>query len=252
MCGSGPLWEPSSPLAGAACQAVGDVLLRLNARCSLCQTFCVRADQAGSFITVWEPESWRRPQTRLTSWTATHATSSPHSTAAAHVQPSPTPGSNTVPHRLHSSQKTLCRAGSHPAPIRPHGHCADRVRCRKRWHPARWHQWLSLSQQSTSVSRDPDSSLPFHDGCQQSARQAEEATVEFRQARQRHPGIESAIHALQSGNGLARCRDYSSPGYARYVALGMMGQYLGTGQAPAGSRVSRVRCRPHAAGEQAA
>ena len=34
--------------------------------------------------------------------------------------------------------------------------------------------------------------------------QQEDATVEFRQARQRHPGMESAIGALQAGNGQER------------------------------------------------
>lgn len=34
------------------------------------------AHHCGSFITVWEPECWRLPQTPLVSWTATLATSS--------------------------------------------------------------------------------------------------------------------------------------------------------------------------------
>jgi IS5 family transposase len=57
-------------------------------------------------------------------------------------------------------------------------------------------------------------------------RQQEEATVEFRQARQSHPGIESAIGALQSGNGQERCRDQSKLGYDRYVGLGILGRNL--------------------------
>ena len=60
----------------------------------------------------------------------------------------------------------------------------------------------------------------------QAARQEEQATVEFRESRQRHPGIESAIGGLQSGNGLARCRDHSSVGYNRYVGLGVLGRNL--------------------------
>jgi IS5 family transposase len=56
--------------------------------------------------------------------------------------------------------------------------------------------------------------------------QEEEATVEFRQARQNHPGIESAIGALQAGNGQERCRDKSKLGYERYVALGVLGRNL--------------------------
>ena len=60
----------------------------------------------------------------------------------------------------------------------------------------------------------------------QSARQQHEATVEFRRARRRHPGIESAIGALQSGNGLERCRDRTFGGYCRYVGLGILGRNL--------------------------
>jgi transposase, IS5 family len=60
----------------------------------------------------------------------------------------------------------------------------------------------------------------------QAERQEQEATVEFRRARQRHPGIESAIGALQSGNGLARCRDRTFGGYCRYVGLGVLGRNL--------------------------
>jgi IS5 family transposase len=57
-------------------------------------------------------------------------------------------------------------------------------------------------------------------------KQQEEATVEFRQARQSHPGVESAIGALQSGNGQERCRDKSKLGYERYVGLGILGRNL--------------------------
>jgi IS5 family transposase len=57
-------------------------------------------------------------------------------------------------------------------------------------------------------------------------KQEEEATVEFRQARQSHPGIESAIGALQAGNGQERCRDASKLGYERYVGLGILGRNL--------------------------
>jgi len=56
--------------------------------------------------------------------------------------------------------------------------------------------------------------------------QQEEATVEFRQARQSHAGIESAIGALQAGNGQERCRDKSKLGYERYVGLGILGRNL--------------------------
>ncbi len=57
-------------------------------------------------------------------------------------------------------------------------------------------------------------------------RQARQASVEFRQARQRHSGIESVIGALQSGNGLARSRDRTEPGFERYLGLGVLGRNL--------------------------
>jgi len=65
-------------------------------------------------------------------------------------------------------------------------------------------------------------------GSKQSAQQEAEATVKFRAARRRHPGIESAIGALQSGNGLQRCRDETEMGLDRYVALGILGRNLHT------------------------
>jgi IS5 family transposase len=63
-------------------------------------------------------------------------------------------------------------------------------------------------------------------GANQAQVQAAEATVEFRQARQSHPGIESAINALQSGNGLGRCRDRSERGFRRYLQLAVLGRNL--------------------------
>jgi hypothetical protein len=56
--------------------------------------------------------------------------------------------------------------------------------------------------------------------------QQEEGSVEFRKGRQNHPGVESAINGLQSGNGQECCRDRSEPGYERYVALGVLGRNL--------------------------
>ena len=63
-------------------------------------------------------------------------------------------------------------------------------------------------------------------GAKQAAEQELAATVSFRTARQRHPGVESAIGALQAGNGLKRCRDRSDIGLQRYVALGILGRNL--------------------------
>jgi len=63
-------------------------------------------------------------------------------------------------------------------------------------------------------------------GVKQAAIQASQATVEFRQSQRKHSGIESMIGALQSGNGLARCRDHSSIGYERYIGLGVLGRNI--------------------------
>lgn len=63
-------------------------------------------------------------------------------------------------------------------------------------------------------------------GSESGRKQQQEASVEFRQARQNHPGVESAIGALQAGNGLERCRDRSRRGYERYVGLGILGRNL--------------------------
>lgn len=73
------------------------------------------------------------------------------------------------------------------------------------------------------IVKDPCLPMP---GVKQAAEQAGEASVEFREARRRHPGIESAIHALQAGNGLARCRDRTEPGFKRYIGLGVLGRNL--------------------------
>jgi len=63
-------------------------------------------------------------------------------------------------------------------------------------------------------------------GAYQAAEQEKTASIEFRAARQSHPGIESAIGALQSGNGLERCRDRTERGFARYIGLGVLGRNL--------------------------
>jgi transposase, IS5 family len=71
----------------------------------------------------------------------------------------------------------------------------------------------------------PHPCLPMP-GTKQAAQQEQEATVAFRQARQQHPGIESAINALQAGNGMERCRDRTEPGFSRYLQLGVLGRNL--------------------------
>jgi hypothetical protein len=74
-----------------------------------------------------------------------------------------------------------------------------------------------------TIVADPCLPMP---GAKQAVEQQRTASVQFRQARQSHPGVESAIHALQSGNGLKRCRDRSEPGFERYVGLGVLGRNL--------------------------
>lgn len=53
-------------------------------------------------------------------------------------------------------------------------------------------------------------------------------SVEFHNLRRHHPGIESAIGALQSGNGLKRCRDHSELGFERYIGLSVLGRNIHT------------------------
>ena len=63
-------------------------------------------------------------------------------------------------------------------------------------------------------------------GSKQSAEQAATESVQFHTSKQRHPGVESAIGALQSGNGLVRCRDNREDGFERYVALAVLGRNI--------------------------
>jgi IS5 family transposase len=65
-------------------------------------------------------------------------------------------------------------------------------------------------------------------GQEKGRQQQQEGTVAFRKARQNHPGVESAVGALQAGNGLKRCRDRHGQGYERYVGLGVLGRNLQT------------------------
>ena len=53
-------------------------------------------------------------------------------------------------------------------------------------------------------------------------------SVTFHRLRQRHSGVESAIGALQSGNGLKRCRDHSEIGFERYLGLAILGRNIHT------------------------
>lgn len=61
---------------------------------------------------------------------------------------------------------------------------------------------------------------------QQYAERLASGSVEFHRLRQRHPGVESAIGAMQSGNGLKRCRDRSEIGFERYLGLAILGRNI--------------------------
>ena len=65
-------------------------------------------------------------------------------------------------------------------------------------------------------------------GAKQSVVQLAEADGEFRSAQKNHPGVESAIGALQSGNAMKRCRDRSEIGFERYMQLAILGRNLHT------------------------
>lgn len=53
-----------------------------------------------------------------------------------------------------------------------------------------------------------------------------DASIQFSKSRQNHPGIESAIGAIQCGNGLKRCRDKTEQGFERYLGLAILGRNL--------------------------
>ena len=53
-----------------------------------------------------------------------------------------------------------------------------------------------------------------------------ESAKAFGEIRKWHSGIESAIGALQSGNGLKVCRDKGIDGYKRYLAMAVLGRNL--------------------------
>ena len=80
-----------------------------------------------------------------------------------------------------------------------------------------------IQKELAEILKHPCVPMP---GSQQAAKQNETASVEFRNARQSHPGVESAIGALQSGNGLKRCRDRGEKGFERYIGLGVLGRNL--------------------------
>jgi len=83
-------------------------------------------------------------------------------------------------------------------------------------------------ENQVQLSRIVKHPCPPKPGAKQAAQQEATATVQFRQARQRHSGVESAIGALQAGNGLKRCRDHTEIGFERYLSLGILGRNLHT------------------------
>ncbi|MEM6692885.1 MAG: ISNCY family transposase [Planctomycetota bacterium] len=62
----------------------------------------------------------------------------------------------------------------------------------------------------------------------QYAERLKNGSVEFHQTRLRHSGVESAIGAMQRGNGLKRCRDRSEVGFERYFGLSVLGRNVHT------------------------
>jgi IS5 family transposase len=54
----------------------------------------------------------------------------------------------------------------------------------------------------------------------------ETASARFHRSRQNHPGIESAVGALQRGNGLQRCRDRTEEGFERYLGFAILGRNM--------------------------
>ena len=62
----------------------------------------------------------------------------------------------------------------------------------------------------------------------QYAARLKNGSVKFHQTRLRHSGVESAIGALQRGNGLKRCRDRSEIGFERYFGLAVLGRNIHT------------------------
>ena len=59
-----------------------------------------------------------------------------------------------------------------------------------------------------------------------SAYAKQEGSKEFGRLRKWHAEVDSAIHALQAGNGLAVCRDKGIEAYQRYLALSVLGRNL--------------------------
>lgn len=68
--------------------------------------------------------------------------------------------------------------------------------------------------------------LPRHPAAY--AERMKQGSVEFHRTRLHHSGVESAIGAMQRGNGLKRCRDRSELGFERYLGLAILGRNIQT------------------------
>ena len=84
--------------------------------------------------------------------------------------------------------------------------------------------YTSENEEQLSKIVDEPCVAPRHP--RQYAERLANGSVEFHRLRQRHPGIESAIGTLQSGNGLKRCRDRSEVGFERYLGLAILGRNI--------------------------
>ena len=84
------------------------------------------------------------------------------------------------------------------------------------------------SENQTELSELVDHLCLPKPGAKQSVAQLADADSEFLAAQQNHPGVESAIGALQRGNALKRCRDRSEVGFERYLQLAILGRNLHT------------------------
>ena len=87
---------------------------------------------------------------------------------------------------------------------------------------------VSFTGESGATSEADPASLPAAIGNPSSGRTTGEGQRSFSRSAQRHAGVESAIGALQSGNGLKRSRDRSVLGFERYVILGIFGRNIHT------------------------
>lgn len=84
--------------------------------------------------------------------------------------------------------------------------------------------YTSENEAQLSTIVDEPCLAPRHP--QQYAERLANGSLTFHRLRQRHSGIESAIGALQSGNGLKRCRDHSELGFERYLGLAILGRNI--------------------------